>query len=148
MRNHDQSFWSIAIPIVLIALVAGSLSAVAAERVVIRVPFDFVVGSTPFPPGEYALTFGVLLRDAMAIECQDLARKAIVMTRRDPMTRTAAAGGLVRFNVYGERRFLSSVRTGAGGNREIAQSAVEAEIAKAWPTPTVADLRVEREKRP
>ncbi len=92
------------------------------------IPFDFTVGKTVMPSGEYRVSFGspqgvILARAADG--------RSGVMSTSNATSRNSNLGeGKLVFNVYGHRRFLSQVWVpGLMSGREVVKTKAERELA-------------------
>ena len=116
----------------LLALLAAA-SAFGQPRLKADIPFEFRVGTTVMPAGQYYVNpdfgaFGKLL----SLDCHECRAKAVVVTHSVSGNEASTEGRLV-FNKYGDTYFLSAVwlsdrRVGSGlqkdkTERELAGSA-------------------------
>jgi hypothetical protein len=122
------------IAVTVLFLVAGSLSASAQSqesRMTIRVPFDFQVGKTLLPAGNY-----VVKRDTQTpslVRIQSLDRKVSVVFNTLPhsVMPQQNLASLV-FKEYDQKHFLSDVRfSGYGSGYSLTESKAERQLAKA-----------------
>ena len=98
-------------------LIAGASPARAEERVIARVPFDFVVGSVKMPAGRYVVTEGddpALVSIANA-NGHDF---TFVLTIANADDDHVSQPELV-FEQFGGQRFLARIVTGESEGREI-----------------------------
>jgi hypothetical protein len=76
----------------------------------VNVPFAFYVENQLLPAGEYDFTMGVLgpaTASSILVRAKDGTGIALIATR--PGFDKAANAGRLRFNKYGDKRFLTSV---------------------------------------
>ena len=98
------------------------------STMVANIPFNFVVGKTSLPSGEY--TVKPLAQAAIVIQSKDSHNCAIVLTMSVQSNKTPETGKLV-FNQYGDQYFLSKVWHPANpAGRELFKSRAEIELAK------------------
>lgn len=116
--------------------------AVAEQRMLVEIPFDFAAGATNMEAGKYEVTFpgsgNVLIRHSEAKQ------GAFLMTHGAGGAKTPEASSLV-FHRYGEKYFLRQIwSAGYSSGRELRASKAEIELArgKASPGPEVAIVRV------
>jgi len=140
MNTRTQTTRIAVIPAVLIAFFVGTLAAHAGETLVEKVPFAFTVGATTFPAGEYQFQVDQLFPNSVRVRSTDFSTAAIALSRR--------AGGVVRegapfvkFNVYGEQRFLSMIQTKNGTAVTLGQGSHERALAKAHGAPAITLAR-------
>ena len=127
-----------AVSAVLAACFAGARSTHAGEIVVGNVPFAFTMGDKTFPAGEYQFQIDQLAPDTVLVRGSDTATFAMAPSRRTGGTAGRAGAPGVTFNVYGEQRFLSSIRTRNGGAVTLSQGSKERALAKVQDATTVA----------
>jgi len=115
-----------------IAIILGTaqlVSAQTSERVVVNIPFDFVVGSRQLPAGRY--TVSRVTRDsakALFIRSEDGRTTATVLTNTSgrKARRTELA-----FRQYGDSFFLAAVSLpGASGGRAVPESKRERNLRR------------------
>jgi hypothetical protein len=115
----------------LALLARVALYAQSSGIMIANIPFNFSVGKTALPAGEYIVR--PISPVALLIQSEKSAARVIVMTMPVQAKKSLAVGKLV-FNRYGDQYFLSKVwpsdnRTG----RELSSSRLERELAKAVP---------------
>ena len=119
----------------LLALLATN-SAFAQQGMTFDIPFEFRVGTTVMPAGEYKVTQSPNsgLTD---IACETCKADARVMTHAGGRNSTVNQSRLI-FSRYGDRYFLSSVwQSGTDAGRLLPVSGAERELARrASPPPT------------
>jgi hypothetical protein len=123
-------------------MLAGTLAAMAADSVVVKIPFDFTAGKTPLPAGEYTFAIDKATPGIVTIQGADGQAKVFLLTQRLPRTYDATRPA-VSFNVYGEKRFLSRVM--GWGGYQAPQSEVERQIARTAEQTDVASLTFSNE---
>jgi len=97
--------------------IAGASTARADQMLVTRVPFDFIVGDTRLPAGDYIVT--EMPQDGMvSIASKDRERTAFVLTVRAVFDREASTPELV-FERFGGQHFLSQIIGERNEGREI-----------------------------
>ena len=112
----------------LVMLAVAATFAQSSSPVVANIPFNFMVGKTLLPSGEY--TVKPLAQAAIAIQSKDTRNCAIVLTMSVQTNKTPETGKLV-FNRYGDQYFLSKVWHPANPTgRELFKSRAEIELAK------------------
>lgn len=87
-------------------LFAGALHAFAGESLVVNVPFDFVSGKTPFPPGSYVLSTDRVAPGTLMLQGP---RNAIFLSHKS-VSRKHESQPALTFSVHGDKRFLSRVQ--------------------------------------
>ena len=91
------------------------------------IPFDFVVGETRLPSGEYHVRS--VNQTAVSIESMNLSSSAMVLTSATQAGKIADVGKLV-FNRYGDQYFLSKIWVPSSDTgRELRKSRLEREVA-------------------
>jgi hypothetical protein len=126
----------------LLVAVALGPAALAGEIVKVKVPFTFTAGATTFPPGDYVLAIDQVAPGTVQIRGP---KSATVLSNRE----TGGEAGdepVLRFTAYGERRFLTSIRTGSRG-WTLPRSKRESELAETTPSPEVAVLAAYHDPR-
>lgn len=129
---------------------AGSLPG---PTVSVRVPFDFRAGESGFDPGEYVISLNSeTLQDgskagskagSVRLESRNRGRSVTIHARRARAAGSSPAP-VVLFRVYGEQRFLASVRAGDPARAwELAPSPDERSASLRWGAPTVLSLKAE-----
>ena len=96
------------------------------------IPFEFVVGKTTMPAGEYTVKAGAtgFHPDVLRIEATNSHAVVNVNSNRLEDDKTPGQARLV-FNKYGNQYFLSRAWNGfASGGRELQESRTERELAK------------------
>ena len=112
-----------------LALGVAANAQAAMDKVVIRVPFDFVAGEKRLPAGRY--TVRPVKSDAgttLLIRSEDGRASALVLTNAgDPQPRAAA----LVFRQHGDRYFLAEVSVpGAASVRELPKSGAERRLER------------------
>ena len=124
-----QSHSVLAVASLLAASWVGTSQAQIKDNLVVKIPFNYVVGSSSMPSGEYRLKPHHVARGAFWIQSED-GKKAVLF-----QTFGASNGGKQHnaeliFNKYGNDYFLSQVWTGTDNvGRHLSQSAIEKEAA-------------------
>ena len=91
------------------------------------IPFNFVVGDTQLPPGEYHVK--KLQPGVVQLQGKDTRSSAIVMTTGVQAGKTSDVGKLV-FNRYGDNHFLSAIwEPSSITGRQLRKSRLEREVA-------------------
>jgi hypothetical protein len=126
-----------AIPVVLVALFACGLAAYASETVVGDVPFAFTLGETTFPAGQYQFEIDRVSPNTVLLRSMDRTAAAIVLSHRTGEA-VSEAVPLVKFNVYGEQRFVSSIQTSRGTAVTLGRGRKELALAKVRGASSVA----------
>jgi hypothetical protein len=98
--------------IVVIALATAVVSANAqsSRTVISNVPFEFAVGETTLPAGEYRISRA--LRNALTIQTSDASDSASRLTNEIEPRKNRQHARLI-FHRYGQRYFLAEVWSGA-----------------------------------
>ena len=140
MNIRKQAIKVAAVNTVLIAFFVGAVAAHAGETIVTQVPFAFAMGDTVFPAGEYQFEVDRLSPNTVRVRSADSSTAAIALSRRtnDHVVQTGTP--VVTFNVYGEKRFLSTIRTSNGVAVTIRPGHQETLAAKEHAT-SVAEVR-------
>ena len=110
------------------AAAAGSALAQAPLKVVVNVPFDFVVGDKTLPAGEYSIrTIASGRSDALLVQSADRRTASIILTQVAQAASIQKEAKLL-FTQYGGRYFLSQVWTpGIDVGRAIPKSRLQRE---------------------
>lgn len=128
MNIRKQTTRIAAISALLVASFVGALAAHAGETLVGKVPFEFTMGDTTFPAGEYQ--FQVDQRpDTVLVRSTDFSNAAMALSHRAGDAEREGAP-FVKFNVYGEQRFLSMIQTSKGIAVTFGRSKQERALAK------------------
>jgi len=110
-----------------VACLSASVLGYAQSPVRANIPFEFTIGQTVLPPGEYSISN---VSDRV-IELRNWEKRVTVMV---PATATAYVNQkphVLVFNVYGDRHFLHEVRGGLGEfNLDIRPSKLEKETQR------------------
>jgi hypothetical protein len=110
-------------------------------RVVANIPFDFTVGKTTLPSGEYTVTptdTGHVL-----IQSKDHQHSAFAATMRVESNKPQDRAKLV-FNKYGERHFLAKIWNNYAG-RELYKSPSEIELARSMSKPETTTVAAKKQ---
>lgn len=122
-----KSFLSkIAMITLFIAVAASGVAAQAGSRVVVNIPFDFVVGEKTLSAGEYTIkTISRNSSQALLVQSADGSESVLTITNRVE-ARASQANSKVLFRQYGDKYFLSQVWTrGSTAGRELPRSKAE-----------------------
>jgi hypothetical protein len=141
MNIRKQAIRIAAINSVLIAFLVGAVAARAGETIVTQVPFAFAMGDTVFPAGEYRFDVDRLSPNTVRVRSADSSTAAIALSGRANDDGVQTGTPVVRFNVYGEKRFLSRIRTSKGVAVTIRPGRQESLAAKEHDAPSVAEVR-------
>ena len=110
-----------------VACLSASVLGYAQSPVRANIPFEFTIGQTVLPPGEYSISN---VSDRV-IELRNWEKRVTVMV---PATATAYVNQkphVLVFNVYGDQHFLHEVRGGLGEfNLDIRPSKLEKETQR------------------
>jgi hypothetical protein len=116
--------------VMALTAMASTRVAQAQEPLVIRIPFDFVVGGKTLPAGEYSVNTSGPERTLLLIDRQDPSASIFMGTNPIVASEPKSESKLV-FNRYGDRYFLSQVWTaGNSSGRQLLKSAREREMAQ------------------
>jgi len=117
----------------LLALLAVPVVQAQSGMLVANIPFDFHVGKTSLPSGEYNIK--PLNPETLLIQSKDGSSSAVSITFGATSSKIQDTGKLV-FNRYGDQYFLSKVwRPGVSTGRELPKSRSEVEMARNMPKP-------------
>jgi hypothetical protein len=129
---------------VVVLLGLGTATAARAdERVVVHVPFDFIVGTTQLSAGDYVVTEDVSdAQGVVSIESTDGRQCVFVLTIAGTAPRPSESQ--LVFEKFENRYFLSKVASEGGSAREIplTPKIMESELAQvhtATPAPVTPD---------
>ena len=115
MRKRTTNVWMV-LTMALMAI-AGASPAHADQMLVTTVPFDFIVGETRLPAGDYIVT-EMPQEGMVSIARKDRERTAFVLTVRAVFDREASTPELV-FERFGGQHFLSQIIGEGREGREI-----------------------------
>ena len=123
----------------LALLVGASTSAFAASTgswIVVKVPFEFTVGSSTLPAGSYTLT----QKDNNIVQIQGEEGNVLFMASASDADKSAGRASVV-FHRYGDRYFLAGLKS-TDGARVVkpAPTADEERLAKAGASPKVVTI--------
>ena len=108
-------------------------AAVAQDRLEAKVPFNFRVGQSVMPSGNYMISQTGPI-GTIVIKSADQSSSAIVITNAVQSDRNASTGKLV-FRRYGDTYFLSQVwKPGTDRGHQLIQTRTEREMASARPS--------------
>ena len=111
---------------VAISAVLSSVGLQAQDRIRVTIPFDFNVGSTLFPAGEYSVT--PVMPGSPILEIQRSDGNSAVLAQTFNGSGSPVPGlPRLTFNRYGDHYFLSKV-AGDGHGWELPKSPVEREL--------------------
>jgi hypothetical protein len=116
-KKTVQNTWMIGGAAALV-LLCGASAARADERIVVKVPFAFIVADSLFPPGDYVVHDVSGDPNVMEIASADGRRSVFTMTIPSSSVNTPAEPELV-FERVGERRFLAKIIDADGDERAI-----------------------------
>jgi hypothetical protein len=110
------------------SLAAGSLMGQIGSPVRVDVPFDFMAGDKSLAAGEYLVhTDASKIVWICGVHSSD---SALVMSQSVPL-RSVSNVGMLTFNKYGDRYFLSKVSTGGDTGNVLSPSRAEREYVHA-----------------
>jgi hypothetical protein len=118
----------VALTILAVLGLAGSLAAQSNSQITVNVPFSFELGEKQFPAGEYMVQVGGL-GPYVTIRSADSKHSALALAQPAVKTLPQHLGGLT-FNKYGDRYFLSKIWTNDMGH-EVRKSRAEREHERA-----------------
>jgi hypothetical protein len=110
-KSMKLSRWAVAVGVLFTTMVAGQCRA---QSLRVNIPFDFVVGNTTLPAGEYALRPLSPVGSIVGIKQVDGSAAMIVVTRPADQTGQTTEARLI-FHRYGNECFLSQIWTGVNG---------------------------------
>ncbi len=131
----EQAFRTITLLSLLLVLAAVSVNAqqLSENSIAVNIPFDFAVGETKLPAGNYTLRRLALTSsyDRLVIQSADGRGETHTgMTRPNRVSEVQKQSKLV-FNRYGDQYFLSQVwMAGSDTGRDLFQSRYERNLAK------------------
>ena len=126
-----------AIATVSAALFAGALATHAGETIVGKVPFEFTIGDTTFPAGEYKFEVD-RAPGTVRVRNTDRSTEVIALSRKTDDVRDG--GPVVTFKVYGAQRFLSTIETSVGTTVVLGPGRLERAAAKSEGSFSVASI--------
>lgn len=140
MSIRKQTTRIVAIPAILVAFFVGALAAHAGETLVGKVPFEFTMGDTTFPAGEYQFQVDQPSSNTVLVRSMDSPTTAMALSRRagDAVREEAP---FMKFNVYGEKKFLSMIQTSKGTAVALGRGSQERALAKVQGASSVALVR-------
>jgi hypothetical protein len=118
-----------------VTLAVASVYAQSAANIMVNIPFDFGVGNTILPAGQYTVepirsSLGAELGSLLVIRSADGRARAMVQAMPIQVSAIQTQAKLV-FNRYGGQYFLSEVwSSGRSVGHELLMSHVERELAK------------------
>lgn len=121
-------------------LAVASIQGQSETKVVADIPFNFMVGDTPLPAGEYTVERVRIASTFLLIQSADGRMCTTIST--NPVQASAIQGKRkLVFHRYGDRYFLSQVWTSGGYiGHELPKSRVENELAKSASKPQTASV--------
>lgn len=135
-KQVNRSF--VAFLLLSVIWVVPSLYGQSSSVMTAKIPFQFHVGKTSLPAGDY--TVKPLSPAALLIRSDDCRSSAIVLTISAQTSQVQDKGRLV-FNKYGDQYFLSKVWHPANNmGRELLRSKLERELAKNMSRPQTTIL--------
>lgn len=112
-----------------LSIMAVAQVALAQESMVANIPFEFSVGKTTLPAGEYSVRKSITNSDVLLIQRTDQSASLYVPSNSAVASETPSDSKLV-FHRYGDRYFLSQVWTaGNPRGRQLMKSSREKEVA-------------------
>jgi hypothetical protein len=129
------------VPLSFSALLLASMVYAQYGRVVANIPFDFTVGKTTLPSGEYTVT--PTHASHVLIQSKDNRHSAIAATMRVESGNVQDGAKLV-FNRYGDRHFLAKIWDNSTG-RELYKSRSEIELAGSVSKPETTTLAAKKQ---
>lgn len=124
------------------AMTAGFALAQSSNALTAAIPFDFTVGHTNLPAGEYTITTNLISGCVQIRDSQDRVQASVVTIRVSPPSNPEKSQ--LGFRVYGGKHYLASTWDGMLGlGRAWPKSSAEreAEMAGVEPTTTVLIAR-------
>jgi hypothetical protein len=119
----------------LLLATAGMFVFAETQAMVATIPFDFIVGKTALPAGDYKV--GNVSAGSPALLIRSVDGRSAVMVVTHGARSAAGVEGKMVFNRYGDRYFLSQVFSpGSGVGRQIPKSRLEHEVASNPQRPT------------
>jgi len=130
MKKHILPI--LAIVGIAVMLVANSASADSGTELRASIPFDFTVGKTLMPAGQYTVRTDHIGSGVLCIEARDGGRPVMIMTNTAYAAHSKNESSLV-FQRYGNQYFLSKVWTvGSDIGCELIKTRAEREIDRAY----------------
>ena len=109
-------------------LAAVSLYAQGSQKLVVQVPFEFHVGNSMLPAGEYTV-FTDAATPVLRLRSYDSKSSVMILTNGVQTSIEPSQGKLV-FHRYGDEYFLSQIwQAGVNAGRELPKSRRETEVA-------------------
>jgi hypothetical protein len=101
------------------------------SRIQVDIPFDFIVGQTTLPAGEYTVERINAIQSALQIRNTENNASAVMVTYYGESSKTSQARSKLVFNRYGNTYFLSQVwEPGSTTARMLSKSRAERELIK------------------
>lgn len=126
-----KSFTMLAVAVGL-ALAVGVASAngqMTSTRVIADIPFDFIVGGTTLPSGEYTVSALTTNSDGLRISSRD-GKSSVIRLSNLAMDESKKQVARLVFHRYGQQYFLAEVWTGADYGRRLMQSKRERSLRR------------------
>jgi hypothetical protein len=127
----------------LTLLTAATVFAQGGAVMEANIPFEFRVGTTVLPPGQYNVR-SESLNGVLSIRCHECKAGALILTNGIEAGKIPETGKLV-FNRFGKTYFLSTVWTpGYSLGRELPKSKAERELARNNSPATASEVVLSR----
>jgi hypothetical protein len=130
MRN--KSFATLG-SFMLLAAACAYGQTVHGKELKLDIPFEFQVGETVLPAGQYQVTLSAS-NGRLSLDCLTCQGHVLTTTTGGRGDNEAPTSGLLMFNKYGDKWFLSTVRLpDQAEGRALPESKIEREIARITP---------------
>lgn len=120
---------TLAVGLALAVGVASANGQMTSTRVIADIPFDFIVGGTTLPSGEYTVSAITSNSDGLRISSRDGKSSAIRLSNL-AMDESKQRIARIVFRRYGQQYFLAEVWTGADYGRRLMQSKRERSLRR------------------
>jgi hypothetical protein len=116
--------------LIAITILASTRVARAQDPMMVKVPFDFVVGNSTLPAGEYSVKISETNNALLLVNRTD-STASVIITTNPAEAREIQTDSKLVFNRYGDRYFLSQVwSAGFSHGRQLRKSTREKESAQ------------------
>lgn len=120
---------TLAVGLALAVGVASANGQMTSTRVIADIPFDFIVGGTTLPSGEYTVSAVTSNSDGLRISSRDGKSSAIRLSNLAMDDSKKQIARLV-FHRYGQQYFLAEVWTGQEYGRKLMESKRESRLRR------------------
>ena len=120
---------TLAVGLALAVGVASANGQMTSTRVIADIPFDFIVGGTTLPSGEYTVSAVTSNSDGLRISSRDGKSSAIRLSNL-AMDESKKQNARLVFHRYGQQYFLAEVWTGQDYGRKLMESKRERSLRR------------------